>query len=60
MGKLKLGEVKKFAQGKKIPKKKKSLLISLILYLYEMVDVHEVYWDNHFMTYVGQITVLYT
>ena len=39
MGKLRLREVKKFAQGKKILKKK-FLPISLILYLYGMVHVH--------------------
>ena len=33
--------------------------ISLILCLYEMMDVHWTY-DNHFMMYVSQINVLYT
>ena len=33
---------------------------SLILYLYEMMNVLYTYSDNHFMMYVGQIVSLYT
>ena len=31
------------------PKKKNFFSISLILYLYEIMDVHWTYYDNHFM-----------
>ena len=31
--------------------------ISLMLYLYEMIDVRSTYCGNHFMMYVSQITV---
>ena len=30
-------------------KEKQFFSISLILYLYEMIDVHSTYCDNHFM-----------
>ena len=33
--------------------------ISLILYVYEMRDVHCICYDNHFMMYVSQIIMLY-
>ena len=39
--------------------KEKIFFISL-MYLYEMMDVHQTYCDNHFMTYVSQISMLYT
>ena len=38
--------------------KEKIFSISLILYLYEMIDIHKTY-DNHFMVYVSQIIMLY-
>ena len=31
-----------------------------ILYLYEMVDIHQIFCDNHFMMYVSQIIMLHT
>lgn len=34
--------------------------IALILYLYEIMDVYEMYCDNQFMMYVKQIITLYT
>ena len=30
------------------------------IYLYEMVDVEQIYCDNHFMIFVSQIIMLYT
>lgn len=39
---------------------KKLFPISLILYLYEIIDVHQSCCDNHFMTGVYQIITLYT
>ena len=39
-------------------KKKNFFSISLILYLYEMMNVQEAYCDNHFRTYIT--IVLYT
>ena len=29
-------------------------------YLYQMMDVHYIYYGNHFMMYVSQIIMLYT
>ena len=40
--------------------KGKTFSISLILYLYDMMDVHYTYCDNHFMMRVSQIIMLYT
>ena len=37
-----------------------AIFISLILYLYEMMDDHHAYCDNCFMIYVSQIIMLYT
>ena len=34
--------------------------MSLLLYLYEMIDVHQINYDNHFMMCVSQIIMLYT
>ena len=34
--------------------------ISLVLYLYELMNVHWTYYDNHFMMYVSQIIMLCT
>ena len=34
--------------------------ISLILYLYEMIDFHETYCGNYFIMHVSQIIMLYT
>ena len=33
--------------------------MSLILYLYEMMDSHRTYCGNHFKIYVSQIIMLY-
>ena len=40
--------------------KEKIIFISLIVYLYEMMDVPKTYCNNHFMMYVSQIIMLYT
>ena len=40
--------------------KKKIFSISLILYPYEIMDVHWTHYDNHFMMYISQIIMPYT
>ena len=35
-------------------KKKMFFSVSLIFYLYEMIDVHQTYFHNHCMMYVNQ------
>ena len=35
-------------------------LISFILYLYKMMDIHWTYCDNYSMLYVSQIIMFYT
>ena len=39
--------------------KEKFFSISLILYLYKRMDVHQTYYDNHFIIYASQIIMLY-
>ena len=39
---------------------RKNISFSFILYLYEMMDSHYVYYDNHLMMFVNQIFTMYT
>ena len=38
----------------------KENFFSSILYLYEMMDIHQTYCDDHFMMFVSHIFMLYT
>ena len=40
--------------------RREHIFLSLTLYLCEMMDVHYIYCDNHFMMYINQIIMLYT
>ena len=40
--------------------RKKFFSISLMLYLYEMMDGHQTYCGDHFEMFVSQIMMLYT
>lgn len=50
--------VKRHKLPRELITRKKTFSISLILYLYEMIDIHKNY-DNHFTVYVSQIIMLY-
>ena len=39
---------------------KEKIFFLFILYLYEMVDIHQIFCDNHFMMYISQIIMLHT
>ena len=39
---------------------KKFFSISLVLYLYEMMDGYQTYCEDHFVMFVSQIMMLYT
>ena len=41
-------------------KKKIVFSHSLILYLHEVMDVHQPYCDNHLIMYVSQVFMMYT
>ena len=43
-----------------ITRKKKWFSVSLIMYLYEMMDIHLTFSGNHFRKYIYQIIIQYT
>ena len=53
-------KVVKKANPKSSHHKQKIFSIFKILYLYEMIDVHQTYSGNQFMMYVSQIIMLST
>ena len=42
-----------------LPQGKKIISISLILYLYEMMNMYEIYGEKHFIIYVSHMIMLY-
>ena len=53
-------KVIKRVSPKSFQHKEKFISFSFLLYLYEIMDVHKTYCDDHFMMYISQIMVLHS